>query len=236
MASENDLTPPQSTRSDVAHAVARGALSLAPIVGGPAVELFNMIVASPLERRRDSWMDAVAVKLRELMERENVTAESLQNNDAFISSILQATQAAAKTHEQEKLDALRNAVLNSALSAAPEETIRQMFIRFVDELTAGHLQILSLFHDASGWFARHNRPRPQYHIAGSLVRLIADAFPELGGQRTLYELIVSDLNARKLCEAPNVHTNMSGDGAFQKRTTDIGDRFLQFISEPKAAS
>lgn len=47
-------------------------------------------------------------------------------------------------------------------------------------------------------------------------------------------LPANDLHTKGSFSGGNLHTIMSADGAFQKRTTDLGDEFLQYITEPEA--
>ena len=68
---------------------------------------------------------------------------------------------ATRNHEQEKIDALRNAVLNSALPHPPDDSLQQTFLAWVDRFTVWHLHSLSLFDDPKAWFAAGvgNSPR-----------------------------------------------------------------------------
>lgn len=64
---ENDrLTPPASSPGDKAHALARAGIGSIPLVGAAATELFQILIAPPLERRQQAWMEAVAEGLRRL--------------------------------------------------------------------------------------------------------------------------------------------------------------------------
>jgi hypothetical protein len=65
----------------------------------------------------------------------------------------------------------------------------------------------------------------------SIPRLIGDAFPEIN--KEFYGLLFDELNAAGLCTV-NRNVTMSGGGAFEKQTTQLGDRFLSFIEEPKS--
>jgi hypothetical protein len=56
---------------------------------------------------------------------------------------MHATQAAIRNHQKEKLEALRNAVLNSAEKNALDEDIKLMFVSLIDTFTPWHLRILS---------------------------------------------------------------------------------------------
>ena len=45
---ENPKQLPQRTTGDYAHTTAKAALSALPVVGGPAAELFALVIAPPL--------------------------------------------------------------------------------------------------------------------------------------------------------------------------------------------
>ena len=99
---------PSNSKGDVLHAITKAGLSAIPIVGGPAVELFQYVVQPPLEKRRFEWMTSIGEKLNEL-EENKFDLEKLKNDENFISVMMNASQMALRTHQEEKLDALRNA-------------------------------------------------------------------------------------------------------------------------------
>ena len=72
----NRLTVSQKTPTDAAHAIAKAVLSAIPLIGGPAVELFQSVIQPPLEKRRELWMVSVGEKLYEL-EANGFNLESL---------------------------------------------------------------------------------------------------------------------------------------------------------------
>ena len=136
------IEPPRPSAVDVLHTALRAALGSVPVVGAAAVELFALVVATPLEKRRHRWMEEVATRLVELGQKGCLRVEELGSNDAFLDSVMQATQAALRTNQGEKLRALRNAVLHTALGAGPNEIYQQIFLNFVDSFTASHLRML----------------------------------------------------------------------------------------------
>ena len=220
--SDDNPQIPESSKGDVAHAIAKAGLSVIPIVGGPAVELFQLLVQPPLERRREDWMRSVGEKLQEL-ESKGIDLESLKENEQFISAVMHATQIALRTHETLKRDSLRNALTNIAIGQAPEEAIQHIFFELVDSLTELHIQILSVF----------QRPEPPNSLGmGGLVHVLEGSIPNLRGRRELYDKLWKDLYLRGLINTDNLHVTMSGQGLRQKRTTELADEFLSFIREP----
>jgi hypothetical protein len=141
---DDELELPSHSSGDIAHSVAKAGLSAIPVIGGPAVELFQYVVQSPLDKRRMAWMAKVGEKLQEL-ENKGLNLETLQNNEQFISAAMYASHLAMRTHQEEKLSALRNAVINTATGQAPEEALQHMFLDFVDTLTDVHLRMLKVF-------------------------------------------------------------------------------------------
>jgi hypothetical protein len=107
-----------------------------------------------------------------------------------------------------------------------------MFISMVDELTVWHLRLLHLLQDPPAWFRNNDKPPPQFHLSSSLQRILAPAFPELMEHGNLWEKLLTDLHQKGLFSGTNIHITMSADGAYQKRTTALGDEFIRFISAP----
>jgi len=218
---DDKLEVPKKSIGDTAHALARAGLSAVPVVGGPAVELFQSVVQPPLEKRRVEWMRQVGEKLQEL-ETQGLKLEKLQTNEEFISAVMYATHLALRTHQAAKLDALRNAILNVAKGQAPEEAVQHIFLDFVDSLTELHLRILRVFHAPL--------PPAGMSMAG-LNNVLEHNIPELRGRRELYDQLWKDLFARGLVNTESLNAAMSGTGLTQKRTSGLGDEFLKFISK-----
>lgn len=220
---EKELEAPKKSTGDVAHSVTKAGLSAIPVLGGAAVELFQNVVQPPLEKRRAEWMALVGEKLKEL-EEKGLNLEALQENEQFISAAMYASQLALRTHQEEKLEALRNAVANIATGQAPEEAMQHIFLNFVDTLTELHIRILRLF----------QAPTPPPNMSmGGLSSVLEHNMPEMRGRRELYDQLWKDLYTRGLVNTDSMHTTMTGNGLGQKRTTGLGDAFLSFIKEPE---
>jgi hypothetical protein len=228
MTKDDKYKPPEPTVGDTAHSVASGVMSFVP--GLP--ELFQYLVTPPLEKRRAKWMQDVGEALRTLERDRGVKLDELQNNDVFIDTVLHATQIALRNSQEEKRTALRNAVLNAALPNPPDESIQLMFLSWIDTFTVWHLKLLRLFQNPRNWFSENNVKAPTFAISSSLSDLLTAAYPELGSQREFYDLVISELDSKGLFAGSSTHTMMSATDAFEKRTTQLGDKFLQFITIP----
>lgn len=215
------LEPPKSTKGDAIHVITKAGLSAIPYVGGPAVELFQHLIQPPLERRRLEWMADVGEKLQEL-EKKGIDIEGLGQKDEFVSAVMHASQIALRTHHNEKRDALRNALFNLASGQSPGEALEYMFFDWIDSMSVLHLQILKLFQN----------PIPPPNISmGGLSNVLEHNMPHLKGHNHIYNQVWKDLHLRGLVNTEGMNTTMTGQGLAAKRTTEIGDTFLKFISE-----
>lgn len=231
MADADSLDPPKRSGGDAAHALARAALGAIPVAGSAAVELFTAIIAPPLEKRRDEWMRDVGEALHNLESERGVDVNALKDNPVFIDTALQASQAALRTSQAEKRTALRNALLNAASPDAPEQTLQQMYLRWVEELTVWHLRILQLFDDPAAWFSATGRSAPE-GFAGSLSQVLETAYPELRGRRSFYDQVWNDLRHHGLVSTDMLHGMMTGPGTMASRTSELASGLMRFITAP----
>ena len=245
MSEKDKYVVPTGSKGDVAQEIVKAAISAAPLVGGPAAEIFGMVIAPPLQRRQAAWMEEIAEGLKQLEGKvEGFKIENLKENEQFVSTVLAATQAAIRTHQQEKREALRNAVLNVAVGSGldqdaeacgfqgPQGRREAIFLSLIDRYTAWHLRILRLFQNPLELGAAKGQRPENYYIGGSRARLLEAYYPDMQGQRQFYDITVSDLHAQGLLAIQDLQTMVTAQGMFQKATTDWGDRFLAFITAP----
>lgn len=149
----------------------------------------------------------------------------------FITTVMHASQTAIRNYQEEKLEALRNAVLNASLPNPPEEDIQLMFLNFVDALTTWHLRLLKFFENPQAWGQKHGISYPSWSI-GAPSTVLEHTFPELRGRRELYNQLVKDLFSRGLMRAVSLDTMMSAQGMFASHVTAMGKQFIKFITSP----
>lgn len=198
------LPVPQQTGGDVALIVAKVFAKFIPFAGGPASEVFLSLIRPPVEKRGEEWMQSVIDGFRSLSERvDDLEPEKLAENPCFISTLLQASNVAMKSHQKIKLDALRNAVLNSALPNAPEDDLQVLFLSLIDSFATWHLRILKYFENPVAALAERSI-KAQAHAGVTPSQMLERAYPELENRREFYYLIASELNTKGLIEdSPN---------------------------------
>ncbi len=219
-----DITKkPEFNGKDAVHAVVKAGLSAIPVVGGPASELFSLVITPSLEKRRDRWVESVGEALKALEARvEGFKIENLKGNEAFVSTLMRASQAAIVNHQKEKLEALRNAVLNAALPNAPEQNLQHIFFRIVDSFTPSHLKVLNRLNELRTIHAS-NMPKP--------------LFDEWKNQPEFCRQIARDLDSYGLTDLGSPWEADVRDRpplGRNQNVTDLGRKFLAFIASPLA--
>lgn len=226
----NEFDPEQEPDGEKLHRVAKIGLGSIPVAGPVVAEIFASIFESPLAKRRTQWMHKITEVVNDLVEEGVLTEKDLQENEVFISTVSQACVIALRNHQEEKLDALRNAVKNSAIDTCPEEDYRQLFLNFIDVCTVTHIKLLNLFSGPEAWGKSHGVDFPTSWSMGGITQVIEHAYPSLQGQQELYEPIFSDLYQRGLVNTESLGTTMSRQGMMSERLTPMGRRLLRFIS------
>jgi len=130
---------PKKTTGDQIHSGLKVALSLIPYAGSPLAVLFETVFSAPIDRRREVWFSSLESEIERLCKSvEELSPEALSKNEVFISVAMQATQIALRNHQSEKLEALRNAIINSALETSVDDNKVLIFTHIIDEITTLH--------------------------------------------------------------------------------------------------
>lgn len=218
-----------TTGKDIIHSLVKGGLGTIPVIGSLAAEVFGLVVTPPLEKRRAEWMNEVSEKLKCLEDNKVISLMELQNNEQFVDVVLQATTYALKTSEKEKIKAFQNAIINTALGEFSDKTLTQIFLNQLDSFTPWHITILKFIDNPKIWFQKANRTPPSY-VSGSISNVLFEAYPELKDQNDILRIIWKDLNDSGLQRLSDYSSIMSGDGILNSQTTNLGKKFLEFIS------
>jgi hypothetical protein len=209
-------------------------MTTVPLIGGTVAELFEFVIAPSLERRRDEWLRRLGAAVDELRERfDGFDPKNPEGNEAFVTAVLAATPIAMKTNDEDKLEMLKNAVMNAAIGAMGIAEHEQLtFLRLIDELTPLHLRFLTFMTDPQGWFERTGITPPSFGMAGSPAAVLEAGLPELRGHRDVFEQLDRDLDVRGLVQGGSLFVTMTPQGAFGVRAKDLGRRFVEFVTKP----
>lgn len=238
MATEDPTKMPTNRAGEFGLVAVRAVASLIPFAGGPAAEVLGAIIAPSVQRRTTEWLEGIARGLADLEAQiAEVTHERLAQSEEFTTAFLHASQVAVRTHQREKRDALRNAVLNVAAGRAPSEDLQILFFYAVDALTPSHLQLLRYFDDPGQWPTNGQLP-PNFVVNTTVGDMLERAIPDLRQQRQWYGLLYDDLARRGFVEQDQQVMHMVGGlgVCFARRTTYMGRQFLEFITSPIPAA
>ena len=220
-------------KDEIEYKLVKSSLGIVPGAGPFLAEFLEIVVKPPYQKRMEEWMGIVSEDIKRLEEKiNNFNLEDLKENDVFISTLFHTTRVVINNHQREKIEALRNAVLNSASSTPIEEDLQLMFLNFIDVFTTWHLKILKFLDSPEKWVDKFDVIYPNWSEASPL-NILFKAFPQLDDKRYFFNQVISDLISKGLLYKENINKIMKKP-AFLKtsHTTDFGRQFIQFITSP----
>lgn len=117
-----------------------GALSLIPGVGEAVIELMRDLAMQRLNNRVSDMFQHFTNRIREIGE-DKVDREWFRSEE-FQTLLSDAFQQLNATHDRNKLEMLGTALANSGALGFKDEERKDLFIRFVRELTPQHIRVL----------------------------------------------------------------------------------------------
>lgn len=82
------------------------------------------------------WFTQLAEGVEELRGRvEDLDPGKLADNPLFVDAVVSATRTIEHTHQEEKISALRNVVLNSTAPDAPDADTQAIMLNLIDRFT-----------------------------------------------------------------------------------------------------
>ncbi|MGB3898173.1 MAG: hypothetical protein WA973_06430 [Mesorhizobium sp.] len=217
---------------EVARTTIDAASSIIPGGSYAVGKLVERFVAAPLQKRRDAWFERVGIGLREIEERMGgFDPSKLDENEDFVSAVYEATQAAMRTSHVEKLEALRNGILNIATGLRLDDILRSAFFSYIDRFTPAHLRVLQLISNPSA--SPEMREAAKNTFAGAQIRTLRAALPESEIDEPSLKRVLADLHREGLADTGGMNAMGTAQSLLSKRTTDAGDAFLRFVADPQ---
>jgi hypothetical protein len=220
---------PEPTEADTAQAMAKAGIAAIPVIGGPINQVLSLVLTPAVGRRRDEWLKELAHALDQMEKKvAGFRIEKLADNEAFVSATIQATLIAIGTHQREKREYLRNALLNVAKGITSDETKQQVFLNAIEAFTPTHIKALNVIWRGGGLnigWDKNSIPMTQ-RTYGAAIEILA---PEVKGQTSLIGAVLADLRNRGF-------SNLGGpDLAFPQGgiVTNLGIEFLNFVLSPE---
>lgn len=203
----------------IAEIVVKTGTSVIPFAGTLLSCVIDEIKSKSMQKRQEEWMRIVEEKLEECV----IDLDTIGDNENFTTTIIKATEIASKTAEREKKEYLANAVVSS-LAFTAEESILMIYMELLEKYTVWHLQILQHFYNPELGIGRGNE------YMGAADSPLYRRYPHMKERTDLVDKIVTDLqNEGMLSNGSYMHSSMTSNGIYAKRTTKLGDEFLQFV-------
>jgi hypothetical protein len=216
------------------YSVAKVTLAGIPLVGDALQEILERAIGEPLKKRQEDWFREIGKGLQELQDRlEGFDPRSLGDDPAFVGIVYEATEQAMRAQDEERLEALRNVVLNTAAGIAIDDVLRGRFMSYVGRFSTAHVHVLKAMDNPSA--SPTMVARAKGIMMGSFWTVLLAGLPEFREREDLLEVIVAELEAERLIEK-SAKVMMSGGSIMAQKSTALGRAFLQFISSPDSLS
>ena len=237
------LTAPEQTLSDELSDTGRELIASIPAMG-PLIKVFvDMVLPSAYEHRLSGWRTAVSDAIARIETTRSINLDRLTKDDGFADVLLQASQAAIRNRHIEKRLALANTVANAAATATSDRDLELLFIRFIDELTPGHLSLLRFMASHEAQIAQLVGYQDLFELFGEnrVSRHMDVPAPEL------FRLMCSDLIGRGLVRVSPSLNELPGIKMFSDVVVDgdpdagdlpmilvtsLGHYFVRYIGQP----
>jgi hypothetical protein len=234
MLDDLEAPEPPSRALVVGTVTVKSLLSLLPMAGGVASELVSGLIEPILSRRMYEWAQEVTSRINEgLNYQAEHSPDRIFQSEEFTTAFVRASRVAIATHQREKLEALRNAVVHVAIGEAPDDSLQTIFFGAIETLTPWHLKALDCIADPVAWADRHQywiEPTRMPNAVTIIEAFYRDQMPVKGFEKQLvqdlYNLGLATNNVD-----PRGQLYLRAEEDTYPLITDLGKAFLRFISD-----
>jgi hypothetical protein len=208
--------------------ILKAGLATAPFCGGVASLMSDYIPSSKF-KRLEQFATQIAEDLSNL---QNRVDEAKIQTDEFAFMFENCFRGVAENYQNEKLDAFRGILINSAIGVNLSEDEREYFLNLVNTLSALHVRILKFMAKPTDYLKENNIPTES--IRGGFSDFFPVAIP--GIDLDVIESAFGDLHRYGLISTDKTifHTMTSGQGLnlIGNRVTQFGANFINFCTAP----
>jgi len=199
--------------------------------GASAYELFTALVTPLHVKRKEGWVREVTMRLHKLETEGKINMEELSRNEEFNTIITKATLLAQQTHQKEKIEALKNVVINSAIKLSREvidfDEI-DYFLTFIQRISPLHILIINTFENPRE-VVKKKKDKFSHGLKTHIIDLFITMYPELKEKKEMVMQCWKDLYNFGFVELNSMKSIKFSKRSVKKQTTDLGDRFLEMI-------
>lgn len=145
----------KSNSADKNYGAIKALIGLVPGIGGGVVEFYSTYISSPSQKRLCNFLEKLIDEFQKLESLvTGFSIESLQENPSFSTIVVQALEIVKRNHQEEKLEVLRNLILNSVLQHSIEDGIKLLFLDWINDLKVSHLHLLYVFYEPNKYIEK----------------------------------------------------------------------------------
>jgi hypothetical protein len=227
MADKRIAPIPEKEARDRLRAAVDMAIATIPYAGGALQILFDEVLQPNFEKRREEWLKRLGEVLEEIRSRmAGFDPASLESNEQFVSAVSQASRIAMGTHRQEKLEMLKDSLVNLVIHGSGGDLVVTRFLRFIEELEPEHFLVLKYLASPEKWYADKGIPKGSHYMGAPRAIMASAGLPVTGAH---LELVLRDLDTNGLARTGSIGTMMTEQGMWQAMTTDLGNQLLAFV-------
>lgn len=218
---------------DVAVATAKAAISIIPIGGAFLSEYISLAQEKIADKRTKEWVKMVEQKIEKL----ECDIQELSNNEMFFTAINIATTKALKELHYDKRKYFANALFNSFAIEEIIEEKKLIFFNILEKYTLTSIKLLKLYsvdnYNESDYIERSGSGMVTTTYPGQekAMTYILKYIKDLEGERELAQNLITQLFNDGLIEKIDFNIPEYPKESRRKRTTELGDDFLKFITD-----
>jgi hypothetical protein len=208
--------------------ILKAGLATAPFCGG-ITSLMSDYIPSSKFQRLEQFAKQIAEDLNNL---QNHVDEAMIQTDEFAFLFENCFRGVAENYQNEKLDAFRGILINSAIGVNLSEDEKEYFLNLVNTLSVLHVRILKFMAKPTDYLKGNNIPPES--IRGGFSDFFPVAIP--GIDLDVIESAFGDLHRYGLISTDKTffHKTTSGQGLdlLGNRVTQLGANFINFCTAP----
>lgn len=222
--------PAVEPTGDGLHRLARAAIGLMPVGSGTALEVLNLFIQDPYQRRRSQWLHDLSFAVNSMGNRLDEVESHVHRHGVVLSAILQSTDIALKTGDLAIHQRLISMVINTIKDQAPDEELLSLYLATISRLTSSHLDLLDLISS-----------RQRYETGNELGEHEHQFFKEIEARAGISPTIpkarlLNDLESLTLIYSPEGSpASMGGSTNYcTKAVTSFGLAFMAHVSSTES--
>jgi hypothetical protein len=218
--------------NDVVIATIKGAVSNIPFAGSFLSEYIGLAQERIADKRMKEWLKMIEEKIEKL----NCDMDKLSNDELFFTALYIATNKVMKEHKREKREYFANAIYNTVHITDLSEEKKMFFFFLLEKYTLSSIKLLKLFSENNYRESNYVEKRGGTIITThpgqeKPINYILEYITEFDGEKELVKNLSTQLFYDGLIEEINFDMPEYPNRSRRKRSTSLGDDFLDFISD-----